>query len=54
VETDSVVKKVTLVIITVSLISVSSPSLDLPHRENEFAVTASLLIYSISHKLDAT
>jgi hypothetical protein len=51
---DSVVKKVALVISTVSFIRVSSPSLDFPHRENEFTITASLLISSISHKLDAT
>ena len=50
----SVVKKLALVILTVSFIRVSSPSVDFPHRENEFTITASLLISSISHKLDAT
>jgi hypothetical protein len=51
---DSVVKKLALVILAVSFIRVSSLSLDLPHYEYEFAITASLLISSISHKLDAT
>jgi hypothetical protein len=50
---DSVVKKPALVISTLSFIRVSSPSLDLLHRENEFTITASLLISSISLKLDA-
>jgi len=54
VETDSVVKKVALVISTVSLIRVSPPSLDLLHHENEFKITAGLVISSISHKLVAT
>jgi hypothetical protein len=54
VETDSVVKKVDPVILTVSFIRVSSPSLDLLHHENEFTITVGLLISSISHKLDAT
>jgi hypothetical protein len=53
VEADCVVKQVALVISTLSFIRVSSSSLDLPHRENEFAITASLLISSISLKLDA-
>jgi hypothetical protein len=50
----SVVKKVALIISTISFIRVSSPSLDFPHRENEFTITAGLLISFISHKLNAT